>query len=42
MLDRPGDQIAALVATETRALGITAADLAAWAPPAKARKSRAT
>ncbi|CAB4736163.1 unannotated protein [freshwater metagenome] len=40
MLDRPGDQIAALVDAETRALNKTAADLAAWRPAAKTRKRR--
>jgi hypothetical protein len=34
-LDRPGSQIAALVDTEMRSLGLTTPDLAAWRPESK-------
>ena len=39
-LDRPGTQIAALVDTEMRSLGLTAQDLTAWRPEKK-RSGRA-
>ncbi len=38
--DRPGSQVAALVDTELRSLGLTHDDLAAWRPPAPAKRGR--
>lgn len=40
MLDRPGSQVAALVDTELRSLGLTHDDLLSWRPPAAARQGR--
>jgi len=39
-LDRPGSQVGALVDTELRSLGLTHDDLAAWRPPAVAKRGR--
>lgn len=39
-LDRPGSQVAALVDTELRSLGLTRDDLAAWRPPTTAKRGR--
>jgi len=39
-LDRPGSQVGALVDTELRSLGLTHDDLAAWRPPATAKRGR--
>jgi len=39
-LDRPGSQVAALVDTELRSLGLTHDDLAAWRPTATVKRGR--
>jgi hypothetical protein len=39
-LDRPGSQVAALVETELRSLGLTLDDLMAWRPPAMVRRGQ--